>query len=580
MSPVKKSLAILDEVLKKDVLDAEIRVGTKLYGALKGHYDPHYERLARTAYRFNMPPSVVRVLHNHGLPLDTAPYKSDSEKSLHADYFTLASRLKHLERQDDLSVFLKQTDKVRNPLAFMVRIFDIRDRLMHPMDTSKMKRDKRLAIESEMRAMARSALMIYSPIADWIMPRAIQRDLEEAAFKRLYPDIHAKVERSVGKTQDNEKKAESQRQIIVNFLQKRGITVLASRARGKTAFSAYRKALKILSNSKHTSPAKIDDERAFLYGMKEAHTEASTVAERAEIQSQVEEYFRYNTHNNLVRMYRAGEKKPTFNMLVSRIEQGLSKVDRFRGQSQMHTPKIGVDIPDSLLSEALSHIYDSTALTIVEKDMNSVYKTGVLLRKQYGAHNVTLHKDYIKNPRGGVYRALHYRIAVDGNPQNLIEVHIRTQKMDEIAEMGVALHPTARKGITSVDEIIKDRFNMLRNMVQTGEKSGLNIIKERLWEDHNIVFFRKGDQMVPIAIRSGATGREAAIAHFGVEKGLKLSALLVDGKPYSLQKGIPNQAILDFRGFAAKPSSKVLTSLVENDIYARVRQHLIERGII
>ena len=95
-------------------------------------------------------------------------------------------------------------------------------------------------------------------------------------------------------------------------------------------------------------------------------------------------------------------------------------------------------------------------------------------------------RDWLSVPKSNGYESLH--ITVLGPEQKWVEVQIRTERMDEIAERGVAAHWRYKgvKGEGGLDEWLTNIRTML-------ESSAMDQFKMDLYEDEVFVFTPKGD---------------------------------------------------------------------------------------
>ena len=99
-------------------------------------------------------------------------------------------------------------------------------------------------------------------------------------------------------------------------------------------------------------------------------------------------------------------------------------------------------------------------------------------------------RDWLSVPKSNGYESLH--ITVLGPEQKWVEVQIRTERMDEIAEKGLAAH-WRYKGIKG-DSGIDDWLNNIRAALEAGDSLQLmDQFKMDLYEDEVFVFTPKGD---------------------------------------------------------------------------------------
>ena len=99
-------------------------------------------------------------------------------------------------------------------------------------------------------------------------------------------------------------------------------------------------------------------------------------------------------------------------------------------------------------------------------------------------------RDWLSVPKSNGYESLH--ITVLGPEKKWVEVQIRTERMDEIAERGVAAHWRYKgvKGETGLDEWL----NNIRNILETSDDMQvMDQFKMDLYEDEVFVFTPKGD---------------------------------------------------------------------------------------
>lgn len=105
-------------------------------------------------------------------------------------------------------------------------------------------------------------------------------------------------------------------------------------------------------------------------------------------------------------------------------------------------------------------------------------------------------KDYIAIPKVNNYQSIH--TALIGPEGRVVEVQIRNQKMNEIAERGVAAHWKYKEGNITKDRNTEDYVQWIREMVESSGSDDLkkNIIenfKLNLYENEIFVMTPKGD---------------------------------------------------------------------------------------
>ncbi len=99
-------------------------------------------------------------------------------------------------------------------------------------------------------------------------------------------------------------------------------------------------------------------------------------------------------------------------------------------------------------------------------------------------------RDWLSVPKSNGYESLH--ITVLGPEQKWVEVQIRTERMDEVAERGVAAHWRYKgvKGETGLDEWLTG----IRSMLETSDgMEAMDQFRMDLYEDEVFVFTPRGD---------------------------------------------------------------------------------------
>ena len=145
----------------------------------------------------------------------------------------------------------------------------------------------------------------------------------------------------------------------------------------------------------------------------------------------------------------------------------------------------------------LSGIYDLFAIRIIldtspKDEKRACWLAYSIVTDIYKA-NPSRFKDWITIPKSNGYESLH--ITVYGPDDKWVEVQIRTRRMDETAERGVAAH-WRYKGIKSdgdVDKWMNEVREMLEASGQEGQMSLVRNMDTNLYNDEVFVFTPKGD---------------------------------------------------------------------------------------
>ncbi|TLU86117.1 MAG: bifunctional (p)ppGpp synthetase/guanosine-3',5'-bis(diphosphate) 3'-pyrophosphohydrolase [Chlorobium sp.] len=123
---------------------------------------------------------------------------------------------------------------------------------------------------------------------------------------------------------------------------------------------------------------------------------------------------------------------------------------------------------------------------------------------------VPLHfKDYISIPKHNGYQSLHS--AIIGPKGNLIELQIRTRRMHEFAELGVAAHWRYKEKISKDDANINSFLRWARELIKDADSAAefMEGFKLNLYHDEIYVFTPKGDMKT---LPAGATPIDFAYA--------------------------------------------------------------------
>ena len=140
-------------------------------------------------------------------------------------------------------------------------------------------------------------------------------------------------------------------------------------------------------------------------------------------------------------------------------------------------------------------IYDLFAIRIIldsalEKEKMECWQVYSIITDMYQPNPKRL-RDWLSIPKSNGYESLH--ITVLGPENKWVEVQIRTERMDEIAERGLAAH-WRYKGIKSGESGVDEWLNNIRSALENNDDLQLmDQFKMDLYEDEVFVFTPKGD---------------------------------------------------------------------------------------
>ena len=139
-------------------------------------------------------------------------------------------------------------------------------------------------------------------------------------------------------------------------------------------------------------------------------------------------------------------------------------------------------------------IYDLFAIRIIldsplEKEKMQCWQTYSIVTDMYQPNPKRL-RDWLSVPKSNGYESLH--ITVLGPDNKWVEVQIRTKRMDEVAEHGLAAH-WRYKGIKSEGNIDEWLANIRSALESNDDLQLMDQFKMDLYEDEVYVFTPKGD---------------------------------------------------------------------------------------
>ncbi|WP_026713359.1 RelA/SpoT family protein [Flavobacterium daejeonense] len=175
-------------------------------------------------------------------------------------------------------------------------------------------------------------------------------------------------------------------------------------------------------------------------------------------------------------------------------------------------------------------VYDKFALRIVYKsdphdEKFIAWKIYSIVTDHYRPSPSRL-RDWISSPKSTGYEALH--ITVMGPKGRWVEVQVRSERMDEIAEKGYAAHYKYKNG-DSEEGGLDVWLNLLREALENSETNAIDFVEDfkmNLYSKEIYVFTPKGDIK---SLPKGATSLDFAFSIHS-EIGIKTRGTRVNGK--------------------------------------------------
>ena len=179
---------------------------------------------------------------------------------------------------------------------------------------------------------------------------------------------------------------------------------------------------------------------------------------------------------------------------------------------------------------SFDEVYDKFALRIIYK--SNLHDEKFLAWKIYSV--VTDHyrpspsrlRDWISSPKSTGYEALH--ITVMGPKGRWVEIQVRSERMDEIAEKGYAAHYKYKQGATE-ENGLDVWLNLLKEALENSESNAVDFVEDfkmNLYAKEIFVFTPKGEIK---SLPKGATSLDFAFSIHS-EIGIKTRGTRVNGK--------------------------------------------------
>jgi len=244
-------------------------------------------------------------------------------------------------------------------------------------------------------------------------------------------------------------------------------------------------------------------------------------------------------------------------------------------------PKSIYSIKKKMVKQGVSfdEVYDKFAIRIIYRSDAANEK--FLAWKIYSIvtdhfrPNPTRLRDWISSPKSTGYEALH--ITVMGPKGRWVEVQIRSERMNEVAEKGYAAHYKYKEGKENIEDGLDAWINKLQEALENPDTNAVDFVEQfklNLYSKEIFVFTPKGDLK---SLPKGATPLDFAFS-IHTEVGMKTRGAKVNGKLVPLshelksgdqvdiltsEKSKPNTNWLDY-ATTARARSKIKSALKED----------------
>ncbi|MBI3020055.1 MAG: bifunctional (p)ppGpp synthetase/guanosine-3',5'-bis(diphosphate) 3'-pyrophosphohydrolase [Parcubacteria group bacterium] len=207
----------------------------------------------------------------------------------------------------------------------------------------------------------------------------------------------------------------------------------------------------------------------------------------------------------------------------------------------------------------IEKIYDIAALRVIVPTDTDCYRVLGIIHSLWQPLPARI-KDYIATPKPNGYQSLHTSIFTgDGG---IVEIQIRTQKMHEEAEYGVAAHFSYKEGLRHAEgHILGKKFRWIQELVKwqkqvAGPNEFLSNLQMDFFSDRVFVFTPKGD-VIDLPEESLPLDFAYAV-HSGI--GDRLAGVKVNNKLVSLDTKLKNGDIVEIvTKKSSAPSAKWLS---------------------
>lgn len=223
-------------------------------------------------------------------------------------------------------------------------------------------------------------------------------------------------------------------------------------------------------------------------------------------------------------------------------------------------------------------IYDLMGLRIIVKTEGECYNTLGIIHSNFRPVPGRF-KDYIAVPKSNNYQSIHTTIV--GPLGKFIEIQIRTEEMDKIAEEGIAAHWSYKEKtkVSKKDQI----YGWLRNIVEIHQGSEnaeefVQTVTGDIMKETVFVFSPKGDV---VELAQGSTPLDFAF-NIHTEIGCKCVGAKVNGKivplDYKLQNGDRIEIITSKN--AKGPGNDWLDIVVTQGAKSKIRKWLKDQKLV
>ena len=243
-------------------------------------------------------------------------------------------------------------------------------------------------------------------------------------------------------------------------------------------------------------------------------------------------------------------------------------------------PKSIYSIRNKMVKQGVSfdEVYDKFAVRIIYKcDIDDekflAWKIYSIVTDHFRPNPIRL-RDWISSPKSTGYEALH--ITVMGPKGRWVEVQIRSERMNEIAEKGYAAHYKYKLGKAATEDTLDNWINKLQEALENPEINAVDFVEQfklNLYSKEIFVFTPKGDLK---SLPKGATPLDFAFS-IHTQVGMKTRGAKVNGKLVPLSHPLHSGDQVDIlTSESAKPNSNWLDYATTARARSKIKSSLKE----
>jgi guanosine-3',5'-bis(diphosphate) 3'-pyrophosphohydrolase len=281
---------------------------------------------------------------------------------------------------------------------------------------------------------------------------------------------------------------------------------------------------------------------------------------------------RYRVIKEVVKAAR-GNRKEMIQKILSEIEGRLKEAGISCRVSGREKHLYSIYCKMHLKEQRFHSIMDIYAFRVIVREVDTCYRVLGQVHSLYKPRPGRV-KDYIAIPKANGYQSLHTSlIGPHGVP---VEVQIRTEDMDQMAEMGVAAHWAYKEGESSSTTAQVRAQRWMQSLLELQQSAGssfefIESVKSDLFPDEIYVFTPEGRI---VELPAGATPVDFAYA-VHTDIGHACVGARVDRQPYPLSQALSSgQTIEIITAPGARPNAAWLNFVVSSKARAKIRQML------